>query len=91
MARYIDADIAVAQIARLKDNDSSKYDLGLDTAINEIKHHIPTADVVEIVRYKDCKFYETNQDECVFYNAQWVKHDDDFCPYGERREDGEIR
>ena len=81
MPRYIDADIAVAQIIRLKDNDSSKYDLGLDTAINEIKHHIPTADVVPVVRCVEC-IYSQDIRACILPYGE-----NGYCPLGERRTD----
>ena len=45
-------------------------------------------DVAEVVRCKDCKFYE-------FYATGWCKKwlewsdgDNDFCSWAERREDG---
>ena len=71
MSRYIDADVAIEQIARLKDNDSSGYDLGLDTAINEIKHHMPIENVVEIVSCKDCVFLEVLNSEHYYARCNW--------------------
>ena len=87
MPRYIDADIAVAQITRLKDNDSSKYDLGLDTAINEIKYHMPTADVVEVVRCKDCKWFGKVGCAIMIADDYDKPTEDDYCSFAERRED----
>ena len=51
----------------------------------------PTADVVEVVRCKDCK----HKDYCCRNVAKFDKGYDmyegiSFCSYGERREDGEI-
>lgn len=45
---------------------------------------IPAADVVEVVRCKDCKHRdgELGQPNIVCYQM----HDDDFCSYGEWRE-----
>lgn len=55
MPRYIDADAVVWEIEKnkcgLKD-----YDSALEVAIAEIKT-FKTADVVEVVRCKDCKWY----------------------------------
>ena len=60
----------------------------------------PTADVVEVVRCKDCRC--AKKMECVFIsnNEQGITlhclmhemfvDDDDFCSWGERREDGKI-
>lgn len=57
---------------------------------------MPTADVVEVVRCKDCKHYKRNI-PCVggHYNGcdEWIDegnpitvYDNDFCSYGERAE-----
>lgn len=52
------------------------------------------ADVVEVVRCKDCIYYKSN---CCF-NRQWdfessvevpLVRENDFCSYGERREQNE--
>ena len=45
----------------------------------EIKY-IPAADVVEVVRCKDCK-HRFNYDICAYRGDDW------FCGYGERRSD----
>ena len=48
----------------------------------------PNADVVEVVRCKNCRYYEADDDTwCVFHDAHWVKHENDFCSYGEWRND----
>ena len=58
MARYINADLAPIY-------------LNAD-ACEQIKH-IPTADVVEVVRCKDCVFYKTP--DCMMYsNALFAMH-----------------
>lgn len=44
----------------------------------------PAADVVEVVRCKDCKNY--NGHRFCLYHADPVD-DNDFCSYGERKED----
>lgn len=59
--------------------------------IRKAVENIPTDDVVEVVRCKDCRFYESN---CCF-NRQWdmessteipLVRETDFCSYGERKE-----
>lgn len=50
----------------------------------------PTIDAVEVVRCKDCIFYEkalSVQGFC--HNHESIVYVNDFCSYGERREDGE--
>ena len=45
----------------------------------------PTVDAVEVVRCKDCKRNGTELCPMLFTEMK----DDDFCSYGERREDAE--
>lgn len=45
--------------------------------------NVPSADVVEVVRCKDCKYW--NGDECTGRDI-FVVDDDEFCSYGERRD-----
>ena len=60
--------------------------------LNVIKRHKPTADVVEVVRCKDCKYSEREKAVLGIVDYKCTKHtitcllDDDFCSYGERRE-----
>lgn len=62
--------------------------INLQTAISNIDV-IPSADVVEVVRCKDC----IHNDQCKHRVVMWVEdpintwHKDiDFCSYGERKE-----
>ena len=58
---------------------------GLATALDEIES-LPAADVVQVVRCKDCKFRE-NDDFCTGrgFPCQLVP-DDGFCDKGKRKE-----
>lgn len=95
MSRYIDADALAQQVC-----------VKLCTASNcsnvlKIIHEIPTADVVEVVRCKDCKhqrklFHADARRKEGGYFIYWcdlvdgyshVCLDDDYCSKGERRED----
>lgn len=60
---------------------------------------VPTVDAVEVVRCKDCRFYEQGveyyhydgigaKDVCRLYKRQM--QEDDFCSYGERRNDNDL-
>ena len=54
-------------------------------------HLMPAADVVEVVRCKDCKYRKT-EDCAMFYECNCGEQhtwetDNDFCSYGERRAD----
>ena len=97
--RLIDAD-------RLKDSIMFTCDLGgwIGETLLQIKklavkyiETAPTVDAVEVVRCRDCKFYDRNFEYChnvVFgdghanYSPPCV-NDDDYCSFGVRREDGE--
>ena len=91
MSRYIDAD-ALIQLG-LQDG-AYEY-----VSVQEIAD-FPTADVVEIVRCKDCKYmchYTDGHFECRLLSdlkpiptTYCTMNADDFCSYGERREDGKI-
>ena len=58
--------------------------------------NLPTADVVEVVRCRDCTWWKSifswNGKEhkvCVRESAEPLRESDDYCSYGERREDAE--
>lgn len=48
----------------------------------------PTVDAVEVVRCKDCRYYDAENHNCLdemAYARIWNK--DDYCSFAERRED----
>ena len=61
-------------------------DAGLDNT-NEITFLKASADVVKVVRCKDCKHFLTPHG-CGHINGMVTAIDDGFCSYGERRTDG---
>ena len=73
------------------------YADGTASRQNEIINYIteqPTADVVEVVRCKDCEFYKPYYDPIEgFYGQCLVRECDigetDYCSYGERKEGAE--
>lgn len=61
----------------------------------EYDFNMPTADVVEVVRCKDCRHYLYSNEKCDlidtrlnFYATDKIWTNDCFCAWGERREDG---
>ena len=78
MARYIDAELLIENIVKIEDlRTLSTKTIG--KAISDT----PTADVVEVVRCKDCKY----QDECLQkVDCEYVMKEIVFCSYGERKE-----
>ena len=62
---------------------------GLSTALDEIED-IPAADVAPVVRCRDCKHWDNGNHsfECPWdYRRHGSSDEDDFCSYGERREE----
>ena len=90
MSRYIDADLIEYHDSFTNDGEYARVAFGDDIDA------MPTADVVEVVRCKDCMFnhwHETpNGDKyhiCNLNQLSFSEHADFYCAYGERREDGE--
>lgn len=84
MTKYIDAhNLAKVYMGKGKDK------LRLAAVINELEF-APTADVVEVVRCKDCAVPHNRWTGCPKLNGL-VTHPEFYCSYGERRkEDAEI-
>ena len=86
MPRYIDAEKLIKKIRKCKFEITAcgiMYHAGsVQSAIN----FAPAADVVEVVRCKDCIWWHTNA--CAFRNdcADGLPCADDFCSHGERKE-----
>lgn len=88
MAKYIDAD-------KLADMLNAKGDMAVGTPAKVFYHvanmlkNLPPADVVAVVRCKDCKYYADKQCKKIHFIARdlHIKQDNDFCSYGERKED----
>lgn len=93
MSRYIDAD---ALIEMLHKKVKSDYEIGIYThavlteSFIQFVEKQPTADVVEVVRCKDCKYWQDNNGGYPHEECRWGKGEtpdaDDYCSYGERRE-----
>ena len=86
MSEYIDKD---ALIETLKDAHKrlietigyTRHTIGFEGAMDYVEE-APTADVVEVVRCKDCKWWDGI--ECQTRDIDVVDVDD-FCSYGERK------
>lgn len=59
----------------------------------EILDNIPAADVAPVVRCKDCKYWQDNNDGYPHEECRWGHGEtpdaNDFCSYGERKEGAE--
>lgn len=78
--RYIDAD-SLKQKWLFRGKDGKPYRDEIDAQ--------PTADVIEVVRCKDCKFYQDNNGGYPNPECKWIDGEtpnaDDFCSFAERR------
>ena len=90
MSRYVDADKA-----RNLMREIPLGEMFIDAVMNLTIDRLPTADVVEVVRCKDCKHYSyaqsINRYECNIFNGAYnfigyPTKPNDYCSYGERRE-----
>ena len=98
MARYIDADIlteAMKYYHGHTNKDSGEH-YAYGVVLKEIDR-TPTADVVEVVRCRDCKhatFYRCKNDPCYnSINCEYqigIGDEDFFCSCGERRTDNDV-
>lgn len=90
MSRYIDADKAY-ETARNYHKDFARSIADL-TSLREVLEDTPTADVVAVVRCKDCKYFQDNNGGYPHEECRWrmdeTPNADDYCSYGERK-DGE--
>ena len=81
MSRYINAEYNLRDLYCYFDFSEEELD-----AISTVLKLIPTADVVEVVRCKDCKHLKMKigWGECEIY--RWsIPYEDHYCGYGERR------
>ena len=84
----------------IKASDCEKYfyehldDVHIVGAMNAIDE-MPNADVVLVVRCRDCKYYDKKYHQCKLHSEEPDQYstgfifnlqEDDFCSYGERRE-----
>lgn len=80
MSRYIDADALIDTIGAM---------IGYGTTPTEIWDMVNTAPSIDIVRCRECKYWNTDGcregcGECEW--AYYMTKPDDFCSYGERSE-----
>ena len=95
MAEYIERDALMLHITEVKillrgDSDWLRGCRDALQAIGELVQTAPAADVVEVVRCKDCEYYEDEECVCPYIFMSDAAHlypsEDDFCNYGKRKE-----
>ena len=97
MAEYIAREVLLAQLRAMESyNVSPMYRRGYDDCVEAILK-APAADVVPVVRCKDCKWFVDNNGgewygckmfQVVRITPEDAPKPDDFCSYGERKDGG---
>jgi hypothetical protein len=80
--KYIDVEALIAKHACTKFDENDYID------VDDIRN-FPTADVVEVVRCKDCKYRSENCVDGYIYYCEAVEilvTNEQFCSYAERKE-----
>lgn len=71
--------------------EASSWQRGWNDAIDAIISNVSTVDAPEVVRCKDCRWYENDGwgcGNCYRRNVDYLRMSGNgFCSYGERRED----
>lgn len=97
MSRYIDADAIVTKLNSKIINSTTAF---INNVLIGLVNNAPTADVVEVVRCKDCKYWDTRDSKGIqgiclcgekdfYYGSEFYPFADDYCSYGERRSENE--
>lgn len=81
MARYIDAELALTIIDNYAKTVSEDAKVVVDAIRDIVKTITPTADVVEVVRCKDCVLHEEG---CPLDTHPYMTADDGYCYLGKR-------
>lgn len=99
MSRYIDADAFLKKIEKysLSNGTTLGKHSGIADEIIDILKATPTADVVEVVRCKDCKYFILDEGDGLGYCTcqkipmnfvgELYPTEDFYCSYGERKEE----
>ena len=85
MAEYIEREAAIKEIYRFDGYLDDDMIWRLHYALREI----PAADVVEVVRCKDCRYLHNGYDEkcCINHKGVVATDENGFCHHAERRAD----
>lgn len=87
MSRYIDKDKLLAKYKSDLEYPANPLIWGVVEAVEKAPEE---DDVVEVVRCKDCKYYQDNNGGYPHPECRWshdeTPNEDDYCSYGERKE-----
>lgn len=89
MAEYIEREALISEFKRLTLGENSLIERFFADGVYAVLDTFPAADVVEVVRCKDCKYFGRDlgygKHDCKKYEMPYCL-EDDFCSYGERKD-----
>ena len=90
MPEYIEREKLIEELNKMPAYfDSNDIRYGVKIAIDQVKKQ-PTADIVEVVRCKSCKFSEwSNKNKQRYCTRKWAMYkvrERDYCSYGKKYE-----
>ena len=92
MSKYIDAEAFFKVINTLPYKDTSYPDAsaynGAISDVADMLTHFPAADVVEVVRCKDCKWFDDIGCAIRIVDDSDRPSENDFCSFAERKDNG---
>ena len=91
MTEYVTKEKVLAQLERCARDPYHETHYLRDAVINTIRR-MEAADVAEVVRCKDCIYYQDNNDGYPHDGCRWRSDETpdatDFCSFGERKDNG---
>lgn len=81
---YIERNNVISHKRPFTEFDEGGWSCKVQAVAVEDIQNIPAADVVEVVRCKDCKHYAGQPDGCMLLRT--CVHENFYCEYGEREE-----
>lgn len=94
MARLIDADAILKKAKPMEELDGDGIPCEVMAVSAILIDDAPTVDAVEVVRCRDCKHWDSetwfcdNHSTFGHHGLEWnMFSEDDFCSYGERKDD----
>lgn len=89
MTEYIEREAAIDAIMKVYVRTAGYKARERVFEAKEAVHRLPVADVAPVVRCKDCKYWQDNNDGYPHEECRWGHGEtpdaNDFCSYGERR------
>ena len=90
MAEFIERQVAIDAVTAVYTRTAGYKTRERVWETREAIQKLPAADVAPVVRCKDCKYWQDNNDNYPHEECRWGHGEtpdaDDFCSYGERKE-----